>query len=346
MRVRLLLSSMVICVILFGSCISPETSTPEEIPALITHQTWEIVEESGQIAILTMDSSGYFTGSGWSGEASGCPDYNIDIANGRMSGTSMTFDMSASYCSGDGSISGKGTGTLNSSFPKATSASGTIPGTISDPLGERSFNITWTATRVSGGDVSTSPEESEFDFDVDVSPHLVIIMQGSSASVDVTVKLIRGKAQLVTLTSAEWDRTLGISARFDRNEVIPTETVVLRIETTSETPPDNYLFTVRGESTGTFRSSVDAVTAKVMAYPMPVGIPPKPASLLASDTEYYYLYSTFENWGIGFNSLYDSYSEEGIIEDWDWFWIGSTDDESKRFYFDRVEDKWKPRISP
>ncbi len=342
MRVRLLLSSIVIGMILSGSCVSPETSTPEEIPALITPQKWEIVEQSGQTAILTVDSSGYFTGSGWSGKAPGCPDYDMDITNGRMSGTSMTFDMSASYCSGDGSISGKGTGTLNSSFPKATSASGTIPGTISDPLGERSFNFTWTATRISGGDVSTSPEE--FDFDVDVSPHLVIIMQGSPASVDVTVKLIRGKPELVTLTTTEWDRTLGISARFDRNEVTPTETVVLRIETTFDTPPDQYLFTVRGESTGTFRSSVDAVTVKVMAYPMPAGMPPKPASLLASDTEYYYLYSAFENWGGEFNSLYDTYSEEGIIEGWDWFWIGNTDDESKRFYFDRVGDKWKPRL--
>ena len=115
-------------------------------------QSWEIVDEDGHTATLSVDSSGNFTGSGWGGTAPGCADYDIPITNGRMSGTSMTFDANASYCSGQGTISGSGTGTLNASFPNATSATGTWSGTISDPLGSRTFTRSWTATKVSGGD--------------------------------------------------------------------------------------------------------------------------------------------------------------------------------------------------
>jgi len=111
-------------------------------------QTWTIVW-AGQVATLTVDSSGNFTGSGWVGTAPGCPDFNIYITNGWMSGASMTFQVSASYCGGQGTISGTATGTLNASFPSATSATGTIAGTRSDPLGTMSFTGSWTATRQS-----------------------------------------------------------------------------------------------------------------------------------------------------------------------------------------------------
>lgn len=111
-------------------------------------QTWSIYSYSGgQYATVTVDSSGNFTGSGWQGYAAGIGYYNINITNGRMSGTSMTFNVSATY--GSGSLSGTYTGTLNASFPSATSASGTATGTISDPLGTRDLSDTWSATRAS-----------------------------------------------------------------------------------------------------------------------------------------------------------------------------------------------------
>ncbi len=114
-------------------------------------QTWIITDiEVGQQATLTVDSSGNFTGLGWVGTAPGAGDYNIYITNGRMSGTSMTFQVSASYSGGQGTISGTGTGTLNASFPSATSASGTHSGTISDPLGSKAYSSSWTATKIGG----------------------------------------------------------------------------------------------------------------------------------------------------------------------------------------------------
>ena len=79
---------------------------------------------------------------------------------------------------------------------------------------------------------------------------------------------------------------------------------------------------------------------------LPSGIPPKPASLLASDAEYYSLYATFENWGFDFNATYEKYSREGSLKNWTSMWFGSAENENQRLYFDRVGDKWKPRTIP
>lgn len=107
---------------------------------------WEIYTDTGQqYATLYVDSSGNFTGEGWTGYAPGIGTYDIHIINGVMSGTSMTFDTYASY--GSGTITGSYYGTLDAPFPAATSASYTGSGTISDPLGDRGFNDSGTATR-------------------------------------------------------------------------------------------------------------------------------------------------------------------------------------------------------
>ena len=124
----------------------PLTYTPTTPPPTSTVQIWEIVDETGHTAILTVDSNGNFSGSGWTG-ITPTGTYDIPITNGVMSGTSMRFDANASYDGGQGNISGTGNGTLNEPFPLAQSASGTWSGTISDPLGTRNFSIRWTATR-------------------------------------------------------------------------------------------------------------------------------------------------------------------------------------------------------
>lgn len=111
-------------------------------------QTWEIWSTMGQqYANATVDGSGNFTAFGWTGYAPGIGNYAINVTNGRMSGTSMTFTITASY-TGAQNIYGTASGTMNAAFPNATSASGSASGMISDPLGDRSFTDTWTATRV------------------------------------------------------------------------------------------------------------------------------------------------------------------------------------------------------
>jgi hypothetical protein len=79
---------------------------------------------------------------------------------------------------------------------------------------------------------------------------------------------------------------------------------------------------------------------------LPPGIPPKPSSLLASNAEYYRLFSICKEWGFDFNTTFDTYSQQGFAENWAWIWIGSSEDESKRIYFDRVGDQWNPRHIP
>jgi len=130
-----------------------------------TSTTWEIVNDSGNTATLTVVSSGSFTGTGWTGSAPGCGDYDMPITNGFMSDRSMTFDISASYCSGGGTISGSCSGTLNSSFQSATSASGTCSGTIADPLGNRSFVFSWASTKTSGGETTASCDPGQVNLE-------------------------------------------------------------------------------------------------------------------------------------------------------------------------------------
>jgi len=107
---------------------------------------WQIYTDTGQqYATLYVNSDGTFTGEGWTGYAPGIGTYDIYITNGIMSGTTMSFDTYATY--GSGTITGHYYGDLDASFPAATSATWYGGGTISDPLGDRSFTDTGTATR-------------------------------------------------------------------------------------------------------------------------------------------------------------------------------------------------------
>jgi hypothetical protein len=118
-------------------------------------QTWTITC-SGNVATLTVGSSGKFTGSGWVGSTPG-GSYNIPITDGSMYGTTMTFTANATYDNGQGTIQGTCFGTMNASFPNATSATGTWAYTISDPLGTRSGSQSWTAIRIGGGGGGAPP---------------------------------------------------------------------------------------------------------------------------------------------------------------------------------------------
>ena len=137
----ILLSSFAI----FGASIST-------VKAQSAFQTWEMVatvEGGSYSGTINVQSNGDFTSSGFTGSTpSG--SYPISV-EGFMSETIVSLTLTASYDNGNGQINGYGEGTLNAKFPSATSASGTITGTMVDPLGARSFSMSWTATRTSGG---------------------------------------------------------------------------------------------------------------------------------------------------------------------------------------------------
>ena len=152
-----------------------------EAPAQSTFQKWNLIvtTNSGDTYSGTLNvlSDGDFTSSGFTGSTSQ-GTYEISIT-GWMSGTSVSFTETASYDGGNGYIYGEGDGELNTAFPYATSAYGTVSGTISDPLGNRPFNLDWTATKTSGGSGGTGDDDGTGSLDSflgsDMFPFIVLV---------------------------------------------------------------------------------------------------------------------------------------------------------------------------
>jgi len=107
-------------------------------------QTW-LITAGGQIATLTVDSSGNFTGSGWMVSV---PDgsFPLNITNGEMSGNSIIFSVSGS---GFGvTENGTGTGTFSDApYPFGWVAIGTVIINVTSPLGSFVDTEDWVAVR-------------------------------------------------------------------------------------------------------------------------------------------------------------------------------------------------------
>jgi hypothetical protein len=73
----------------------------------------------------------------------------------------------------------------------------------------------------------------------------------------------------------------------------------------------------------------------------PAVIPPKPETLLASDTEYQELWETFDDWGLDFYSRFMNHSQQAIAEGWDTMWLEYGEDGSQRVYFNRFGNSWE-----
>jgi len=92
-----------------------------------------------------------------------------------------------------------------------------------------------------------------FDFWLSASPPDVTVLRGGTASYTVTVALITGTAQPVTLTVS--GLPLGASAIFNPSTVTPPGTSSLQVSTSSSTPAGNYLITVTGSGGGQTHST-------------------------------------------------------------------------------------------
>ena len=93
-------------------------------------------------------------------------------------------------------------------------------------------------------------------------------------------------------------------------------------------------------------STPNQASTPMQPLPLQSEIPPKPDSLLCSDSDYYILYDTFKKWGYDFNALYETYSKKKLTEDSNTLWIGSSCNENQRAFFDRIGSQWKPRAIP
>jgi hypothetical protein len=75
----------------------------------------------------------------------------------------------------------------------------------------------------------------------------------------------------------------------------------------------------------------------------PTSISPKPANLQATDSEYYSMSYTYNQWfPDSFNTDFDNATNMAIANNWSTFWMGDTNDTNKRIYFTRSGDMWRP----
>lgn len=104
-----------------------------------------------------------------------------------------------------------------------------------------------------------------FDFKVTIDNHVVTMVPGQQIAIPVRLELIRGKSQQVDLdVNTNWE-SMGLTASIRFSALAPSQPwkATLMIKASANTPPDSYLFTVRGSAKGTFRTSEDAVTVIV-----------------------------------------------------------------------------------
>lgn len=163
-----------------------------KVSAQSNFQTWQMVmtTESGTYTgTLNVQSNGDFTSSGFTGRTSeGTYPINIE---GYMSGSSVTFTETATYDHGQGQIYATcSDGRLNAPFPSATSAQGTIYGTITDPLGSRSFTMSWTATKTSGGNGVNTPKPTDETVPASNTPNLLSLTIAGIAGTILVASLI------------------------------------------------------------------------------------------------------------------------------------------------------------
>ena len=115
--------------------------------------------------------------------------------------------------------------------------------------------------------------KESFRFEVGVNPHHISVVQGEEALIDVIVKLIKGDPQGVELGSTQFPLA-NIFPTFVDVVVIPTDTTILDILTTCDTPTGTYPFTIHGNSEGTVFSSSDIVNLEVKPNPLCNTTPP------------------------------------------------------------------------
>jgi hypothetical protein len=104
--------------------------------------------------------------------------------------------------------------------------------------------------------------QSDFDFSVRLSTHTMTVKAGQPISVPVMVGTIKGKPRLITLSTSDW-RSAGLSAEIEPSTVPSGRVATLRVTIPPGTAAGSYLFTVRGSTEGTFKTSNDSLTVIV-----------------------------------------------------------------------------------
>jgi hypothetical protein len=125
-----------------------------------------------------------------------------------------------------------------------------------------------------------------FDFSVSVNPTSDSVVQGGSTTATVTVTLLSGSTQPITLSASDLTAS-GISVVFNPPSASPTFTSTMTVTTSTSTPTGPYTITITGTGGGLTRSATYTLT--VTSTPPPdFGISASPSTLTiapgASDT--------------------------------------------------------------
>jgi hypothetical protein len=108
----------------------------------------------------------------------------------------------------------------------------------------------------------TFVSQSDFDFSVRLSTHTMTVKAGQQISVPVMVGTIKGTPRLITLSTSDW-RSAGLSAEILPSTVSSGKGATLNINIPLGAAPGSYMFTVRGATEGTFKTSNDSITVIV-----------------------------------------------------------------------------------
>ncbi|MBN2099784.1 MAG: hypothetical protein JW753_09330 [Dehalococcoidia bacterium] len=104
--------------------------------------------------------------------------------------------------------------------------------------------------------------QSDFDFSVRLSTYTMTVKAGQPIYVPVIVRTLKGQPRNITLSTSDW-RSAGLSATVSPSPVRSGLGANLKITIPVGTAPGSYVFTVRGSTEGTFKTSNDSITVIV-----------------------------------------------------------------------------------
>jgi hypothetical protein len=159
----------------------------------------------------------------------------------------LSYTLVASTCS---ATVGGATGSIGSFGPSVQEI--TMVDSSGSPIAEPS-PLTSDGTSFSVQRVSSAGEV--FDFSVSVSPTSASVARGGSTTATVTVSLLRGTAQAVSLSTSVSPAEMTISTSLLPHSGGPTFTSTLTVGTTAGTPAGTYTVTITATGGGLTRST-------------------------------------------------------------------------------------------